>query len=79
MHIVQIIFIKDHTNWLMSIGVRVCNLNIQDSSVLLCLAVLVASNFGVHHSNIENCMYMWLCPSFLKWRDTGGICPSFWT
>ena len=38
------------------------NLNTEDNSVLLRLAVLIASNFGVHHSNKENCICLWLCP-----------------
>ena len=51
---------------------------IQHSSVCLHLAVLDASNFDVHHSSTLNCMCLWLCPSFLKWYDTGVIYPSFW-
>ena len=68
---------KNQTNWLMPIGVKECNLNIQDSSSLLRLTVLDESNFGVHHYNTENIMCVWLCPSLLKWRDTGVIIPSF--
>ena len=45
---------KNQTNWLMPIGVRECNLNVQDSLSLLRLTVLDESNFGVHHSNTEN-------------------------
>ena len=61
----------------MPIGARLCNLNIQLNSVLLRLAVLDGSNFGVHHSSTENCIFLWECPSFLKWRETGVGCPSF--
>ena len=64
------IFIKNHTNWLMPTGARLCNLNIQLNSVFIRLAVLDGLNFGVHHSSTE-------CPSFLKWRETGVGCPSF--
>ena len=71
------IFIKNHTNWLMPIGARLCCLNIQFNSVLLRLAVLNESNFGVHHSTTENYIFLWECPSFLKWRETGVGCPSF--
>ena len=69
--------LKNQTNWLMPIGVRECNLNIQDSSSLLRLTVLDGSNFCVHHFNTENIMCVWLCPSLLKCRDTGVIIPSF--
>ena len=36
-NIVQIVFMKNHINWLMPIGARECNLNIQLSSTLLLL------------------------------------------
>ena len=71
---------KIHTNWLMPMGARECNLKIQHNSVRLCLEVLEISNFGVYHSNTLNCMCLWLCPSLLKCqlcRDTGVICPFF--
>ena len=71
------IFIKNHMNWLMPIGTRLCNLNIQLNSVLLCLAVLDGLSFGVHHSSTENCIFLWECPSFWKWRETGVGCLSF--
>ena len=45
---------KNHTNWLMPVGARECNLKIQLSSIFLLLAVIDASNFGVHHSNNES-------------------------
>ena len=64
--IVQIIFVKNHPSWLMPIGARVCNLGIQHNSFGLCMAILVSSNFGVHHSSKENSMYLWLSPSFLE-------------
>ena len=70
------IFIKNHTNWLMPIGARLCNLNIQLNSVLFRLAVLDVSNFGVH-SSTENCIFLWVCLSFLIWLETGVGCPSF--
>ena len=65
-NIVQIIFMKNHIYWLMPIGARECNLNIQLSSILLLLAVMDVSNFGAHHSNTVNCICLWLCPSLLK-------------
>ena len=71
------VFIKNHTNWLMPTGARLCNLNIQLNSVLLRMAVLGVSNFGVHHSSTENCIFLWVCSSFLKWGETGVGCPSF--
>ena len=71
------IFIKNHTNWLMPIGARPCNLNIQLNSVILRLTVLDGSNFGVHHSSTKNCIFLRECPSFLKWCETGVGCPSF--
>ena len=64
--VIRIIAIHNHTNWLMPMGARECNLNIQDNSVRLRLEVLVASDFGVHHSSTENCICLWLCPSLLK-------------
>ena len=50
---IKMITKKNHTNWLMPIGARECNLNIQDNSIRLRLEVLDASNFGVHHSSTE--------------------------
>ena len=63
---VRIIAINLHTNWLMPIGDRECNLNIQHNSIRLLLEVLSDSNLGVHHSNTENCICFWLCPSLEK-------------
>ena len=54
------------TNWLMPIGARQCNLNIHANSSLLRLDVHVCSNFGVHYSNTEKTISLWLCPSLLK-------------
>ena len=56
--IVRIITKKNHTNWFMPMGARECSLNIQDSSIRLRLEVLDASNFGVHHSSTEYCMFL---------------------
>ena len=64
--VIRIIAIHNHTNWLMPMGARECNLKIQDNSVRLRLEVLAASDLGVHHSNTENCICLWLCPSLLK-------------
>ena len=64
--VIKIITKKIHTNWLMPIGARECNLNIQVNSIRLRLEVLDASNLGVHHSSTENCMFLWLCPSLVK-------------
>ena len=64
--VIKILTKKIHTNWLMPIGARECNLNIQDNSIRLRLEVLDASNLGVHHSSTENCMFLWLCPSLVK-------------
>ena len=52
--IVRIIAINIHTNWLMPIGAREYNLNIQHNSIRLRLEVLSDSNFGVHHSSTLN-------------------------
>ena len=65
------IFIKNHTNWLMPIGTRLCNLN----SVLL-LAVLDVSNL-VYTILAQNCIFLLVCLSFLKWRETGVGSLSF--
>ena len=62
----RIIAIKSHTNWLMPIGARECNLNIQHNSIRLLLEVLSESNFGVHHSSTLNFICLWLCPSLEK-------------
>ena len=74
---VKMIAINIHKNWLMPIGARECNLKIQHNSIRLLLKVLSVSNFGVHHCSILNSICLWLCPSFLKWRDTGVMSPSF--
>ena len=63
----------------MPTGCRECSLKIQLSSIRLRLDVEDASNLGVHHSNTENCICLWLCPSLLKCLETGVICPSFCT
>ena len=42
--IIQIIAINNHTNWLMPIGARECNLNIQHNAVRICVEVQVDSN-----------------------------------
>ena len=63
---VKIIAINIHTNWMMPIRARECNLNIQYNSIHLLLEVLSESNFDVHHSSTLNCICFWLCPSFLK-------------
>ena len=64
---------KNQTNWLMPIGVREYNLNIQDSSSLL----LAESNFGVHHSNTENivcvCVVMTLTFKVARYRGDNTI------
>ena len=52
--IVRIIFIKNHTSWLMPIGARVCNLGIQHNSFRFRMAMLVTPNFCVHHSSKVN-------------------------
>ena len=56
---------KNQTNWLMPIGARGCSLNIQTSSSLVHLTVLVSSNFGVHHSSTEIIMFV-VMPFTLK-------------
>ena len=56
---VRIIAIKSHTNWLMPIGARECNLKIKHNSICFLMEVLSDSNFGVHHSNKLN--YICLC------------------
>ena len=53
---VKIITINIHTNWLMSIGTRECNFNIQQNAIRLLLKVVSESNFGVHHSSTLNCI-----------------------
>ena len=58
---VKIIAINIHTKWLMPIGARECNLNIQYNSIRLLLEVLSDSNFGVHYSSTLNCICLWLC------------------
>ena len=63
---VKMIAINIHTNWLMPIGARECNLKIQHNSIHLLLEVLSVSNFGVHHCSTLNCICLWVCPSFLK-------------
>ena len=70
---------KNQTNWLMPIGVRECNLNIQDSSSLLRLAVLAESNFGVHYSNTENivCVGMPFTFKVARYRGDRGHCLHF--
>ena len=62
----RIIAIKSQTNWLMPMGARECNSNIQHNSICLLMEVLSDSNFGVHHSSTLNCICFWLCPSLLK-------------
>ena len=42
-----IISIKNHTDWLMPIRARVCNLSIQHNSERFVMEVLENSNFGV--------------------------------
>ena len=67
---------KSHINWLIPIGARLCSLKVQLNSVLhLCWMLQT----GVNHSSTENYIFLWLCPSFLTWRDAGVCCPSFWT
>ena len=63
---IQIIAINNHTNWLIPIGARGCNLNIRHNSVRIRVEVQVDSNFGIHPSCTMNCMGLGLCPSFLK-------------
>ena len=64
--IVHMITIDDHTNCLMPMGVKECNLMIQLNSVRLRLEVQDVSNFGVHHSSTLNCTCLWFCPSLTK-------------
>ena len=68
-------FQKNQTNWLMPIGVREFNLNIQDSLSLLRLTVLDESNFSVHHSNTENivCVVMPLTFKVVRYRGDNTI------
>ena len=76
--ILWIICIKNHTNWLMPIGARVCNLSPTQLSAI-CYGSVGKFTFLVHTtSSTGNCMYLWLCPSFLEWCEIGVRCPSPW-